>query len=145
MCGGMRVITTITLTRPHANSRLMCSVESKREVESLGQGLTTGRKLLAQTDERFRYYTGAYPNKNVMVCKKCDGANLQGVTVAGAVDRGFKIFVFDSGIISNRVSCSFSTQARLRSILKAPKAMLYCQMPRTRWSCTKLHKWISII
>lgn len=43
----------------------------------------TGRKLLAATDDRFNFYTQQYPNKNVMVCKRCDATNLQGATVAG--------------------------------------------------------------
>ena len=69
--------------------------------------LQTGRKLLAATDDRFNFYTKSYPGRNVMVCKSCDGTNLQGATVAGAVDGNFKIFVIDSGIIIRSVISHF--------------------------------------
>ena len=70
---------------------------------SKSEGISTGRKLLAATDDRFQFYTKEYPNKNVMVCKTCDATNLQGATVAGTVDGGFEIFVIDSGIITRQV------------------------------------------
>lgn len=65
-----------------------------------------GRKLLAQSDDRYNFYKNSDTCKaksSLMVCKSCTATNLSGVSLSTR-DGGFSIWCFDSGDITNNVS-----------------------------------------
>lgn len=75
------------------------TVHSNAILRKPGLHRAGARSLLAATDDRFNFYSGLYPDLNVMVCKDCSGS-LNPSTV-DADDGGFHIFVGGAGQLTN--------------------------------------------